>query len=113
MSLIFQMIRILGKRASYVGRELGQLERSRPHEAHWYLSFLGTLPDRQGFGIGTALLRAVLAHCDEKQLTAHLITATRKNVSYYEHRGFRVMQTSELPNGPTAWSMTRQPKPLK
>jgi ribosomal protein S18 acetylase RimI-like enzyme len=113
MSLIFQMTWILGKRASYVGRELGQLERSRPHKAHWYLSFLGTVPDRQGNGIGTALLRAVLSHCDEKQLTAHLITATEENVAYYEHRGFRVTQTSELPHGPSAWSMTRQPIPGK
>jgi ribosomal protein S18 acetylase RimI-like enzyme len=39
---------------------LSFVEKHHPDEPHWYLPFVGVRPDRQGHGIGSALLRPVL-----------------------------------------------------
>src|SRR6478672_8219201 len=37
---------------------------AHPHDAHWYLNVIGTLPERQGTGLGARAIRAVLEVCD-------------------------------------------------
>src|SRR4051794_4853315 len=39
---------------------------------HWYLLYIGTRPERQGRGLGAALLQAVLARCDAGRVPAYL-----------------------------------------
>src|SRR4051812_48269883 len=41
-------------------RAMAELDRRAPAEAHWHLSLLGVAPERQGLGIGSALLRPIL-----------------------------------------------------
>ena len=43
-----------------------------PEEPHWYLPFVGTRPDRQSRGLGSAVMRPVLDACDVAGLPAYL-----------------------------------------
>jgi GNAT superfamily N-acetyltransferase len=91
-----------------------QIERlhaaqSRPH---WYLGYLGTRHDRQGQGLGTQMLRAVLARLDAQGVPAYLESSNERNVPLYERNGFRVVgELQALGHGPTIWRMWREPSP--
>src|SRR5436305_13784425 len=51
-------------------RTMAELDSRAPREPHWHLSLLGVEPDRQGAGIGSALLQPVLERCDRGRLPA-------------------------------------------
>ena len=85
-------------------------ERRRIHApgSHYYLSALGVDPDRQGEGIGSALLRPVLAEADARGLPCYLETATGRNVLLYERHGFEVVEELVLPGTDVhGWLMLR------
>ena len=87
-------------------------ERRRRHApgAHFYLSALGVEPDRQGEGVGTALMQPVMERADRDGLPAYLETATGRNVLLYERQGFRVVEELTLPNTDVhGWLMLRPP----
>jgi ribosomal protein S18 acetylase RimI-like enzyme len=93
-------------------RILNMVEGMHPHEPHWYLATLGTAVDRQGKGIGTALMRPVLEHCDAEGLPCYLESSKERNVPFYRRHGFEVVQELRLPgDGPLLWTMWREPKP--
>jgi GNAT superfamily N-acetyltransferase len=91
-----------------------QIERlhggqSRPH---WYLGYLGTRHERQGQGLGTQMLREVLAPLDAQGVPAYLESSNERNVPLYERNGFRVVgELQALGHGPTIWRMWREPSP--
>jgi ribosomal protein S18 acetylase RimI-like enzyme len=83
--------------------------RTRPH---WYLGYLGTRHDRQGLGLGTQLLREVLAPLDADGVPAYLESSNERNLALYERNGFRVVgELQALGRGPTIWRMWREPSP--
>lgn len=85
-------------------------ERRRIHAPgdHYYLSALGVDPDRQGEGIGSALLGPVLAEADARGLPCYLETATGRNVLLYERHGFEVIEELVLPGTDVrGWLMLR------
>ncbi|ADB49713.1 GNAT family N-acetyltransferase [Conexibacter woesei] len=84
--------------------------RHPPAPPHWYLAVLGTDPDAQGRGIGSALLRAVLDRCDADGVGAYLESSKERNVDFYARHGFRVSEVVTLPRGPRAWLMWREPR---
>ena len=95
-------------------RVLNVMERMHPHEPHWYLASLGAAVDRQGQGIGTALLAPVLGHCDAEGLPAYLESSKERNVPFYRRHGFEVVEEVGLPgNGPPIWTMWREPQPVR
>lgn len=80
---------------------------------HYYLSALGVDPERQGGGLGTALMRPVLDRCDRDGVPAYLETATARNVLLYERAGFEVVEQLVLPKTDIdGWLMRRQPAGL-
>lgn len=85
------------------------IEAHHPAEPHWYLQFVGCVPERHGRGLGGAVIRTRLADCDVQGLPAALETATPGNVPIYEALGFRVTGTYQIRNGPGFWSMWREP----
>jgi GNAT superfamily N-acetyltransferase len=88
-------------------------ERRRQHVPmpHFYLSALGVEPERQGEGIGTALMRPVLERADREQQPAYLETATGRNVLLYERQGFAVVEELTLPGTDVhGWLMRRIPR---
>jgi ribosomal protein S18 acetylase RimI-like enzyme len=89
----------------------GQIEAHHPHPPHWYLQFVGCVPERHGRGLGGAVIRARLAQCDHDGLPAALETATPANVGIYEALGFVVTGTYRIKGGgPEFWSMWREPQ---
>ncbi|HEY1829961.1 MAG TPA: GNAT family N-acetyltransferase [Acidimicrobiales bacterium] len=90
---------------------LNLMERTHPHEPHWYLATLGTAVDLQGKGVGSALMAPVTEHCDKEGLPAYLESSKERNVPFYRRHGFEVVKEVRLPNdGPLIWTMWRDPK---
>jgi len=88
-----------------------KVESLHPTVPHWYLFTLGTAPERQGQGVGTALLRSMLAHIDEAGEPAYLESSKERNVPLYSRFGFEVVD--ELPSkfgSPPIWRMWREPR---
>jgi ribosomal protein S18 acetylase RimI-like enzyme len=79
-----------------------------PQDPHYYLQFIGVRPERQGTGIGSALLRAVLDRCDLEGAAAYLEADERSKFLYLKH-GFEVTGELRLPKGPSFFPMWRAP----
>ncbi|WP_227747332.1 GNAT family N-acetyltransferase [Paraburkholderia franconis] len=75
----------------------------------WYLGVLGVEPDRQGSGVGSALLTTGLRLCDQNKVGSYLETAEPRNLPFYSAFGFDVLSTSEPAEEPRVWSMWREP----
>ena len=84
-------------------------EEGHPTEPHWYLPFIGVRPERQGRGIGSALLSHMEARLDAEGKPAYLEASSERNRALYLRHGFGVTGTVTLPNGPTMWRMWREP----
>jgi len=92
-------------------RLLFKVEELHPTEPHWYLFTLGTAPERQGQGVGSALLRSMLAQVDELGEPAYLESSKERNVPLYARFGFEVLD--EIPSragSPPIWRMWREPR---
>ena len=101
----------LGHRIPRAVRGLGIIEGAHArHPAHYYLAVLGTRPERQGQGIGSALIRPVLDHCDEHGIGAYLESSKEQNIPFYRRHGFEVVEELHLPSGPSIWPMWRDPQ---
>lgn len=106
-------LRLLAILRGSTGRAMnldGVVAPARLEEPHWYLAILGTEPDLQGRGIGSALLAPVLDRCDEDGVPAYLESSKAENVPFYERHGFRVTCELRVPEGPLLWPMVREPK---
>jgi GNAT superfamily N-acetyltransferase len=90
---------------------LGLMERVHPRTPHFYLAFVGTRPDRQGRGIGSLMMNAVLDRCDKERTPAYLEASAERNRPLYERLGFEVQSSIDLPDGPSLWGMWREPRP--
>jgi ribosomal protein S18 acetylase RimI-like enzyme len=101
-----------------VGFSLGRLlhaietlESNHPKEKHFYLPFMGVIPERQGKGSGSILLSPVLERCDRDQLPAYLEASSPINRRLYERNGFEVTEEfSFADDAPPLWRMWREPK---
>ena len=88
----------------------GMIDRLHVKEPHWYVAVLGVLPERQGEGLGRALLDPALARADRDRLPTYLETSNERNLTFYGRFGFEVMQEVSIPGGgPPIWTMLRQP----
>lgn len=80
--------------------------------AHEYLWMIAASPERQGEGLGTALIQHVLDRCDREHLPAYLEASSARSRTLYERLGFTFMdRTLDLPDGPPMWPMWRDPAP--
>jgi GNAT superfamily N-acetyltransferase len=92
-------------------RLLFQVDSLHPKEPHWYLATLGTVPERQGGGVGGALLQPVLDRADEEGMPAYLESSKERNVSFYARFGFEVVdELRSVPGAPPMWRMWREPR---
>lgn len=88
------------------------MKKARPKEPHWYLAILGTHPDHQGKGHGSAVLKPVLDVCDRDGIGAYLESSKEANLAYYHRHGFEVVEEMRpVASGPLMWSMWRDPRP--
>jgi ribosomal protein S18 acetylase RimI-like enzyme len=112
---ILTMLPVLPYVASNLGttlRLLNLIETKHPHEPHWYLASLGTAVEQQGKGVGGALMRPVLEHCDAEGTPCYLESSKERNLPFYRRHGFEVVEEVPLPgDGPPVWTMWREPRP--
>lgn len=76
-------------------------------EPHWYLNMLGVLPEHQGRGHGTTLMRALNARADADRVPCYLETDKESNIRIYERHGYRVTDRQTAPLGVIVWFMQR------
>ncbi|MFF3407302.1 GNAT family N-acetyltransferase [Streptomyces sp. NPDC002742] len=80
--------------------------------AHAYLWMIGVAPERQGEGLGGALIESVLDRCDREGLAAYLEASNARSRALYERLGFALTgRPLDLPEGPRMWPMWREPRP--
>ena len=106
------MLRVFGRRLPLALRYLFRAEHLHPRRPpHWYLEVLGTEPARQGRGLGSSLLRPILALCDRDGLGTYLESSSERNRVLYERHGFRVVERFNMPGGgPEIRRMWRDPR---
>jgi len=102
--------RLLRGRLARCAAGLLFFDRHHPTERHWYLQMLGTEPDWQGKGVGSALLSPVLERCDRAGERVYLEASKEKNISFYARFGFAVTEELHIPKGPVVWAMWREPR---
>jgi GNAT superfamily N-acetyltransferase len=86
------------------------LEEHHPDRPHHYLALLAVRPDRQGQGLGTALLEEHHAHLDETGLPAYLEASSRASRALYLRHGYVPHgHPLVLPNGPLLYPLLRHP----
>ncbi|WP_287371529.1 GNAT family N-acetyltransferase [Oceanithermus sp.] len=84
------------------------VESRRPRFPHWLLLYLGVAPERQGRGLGGALLQAGLERAAAEGRPAYLVASSPGSRRLYERCGFRVLGEVRLLRGPHVWPMLRE-----
>lgn len=101
---------IMADHADHHAAFWGWVDEHQPREPFVYLSHVCVAPERQGEGLGTALMRDGLAAADRDGVPAWLETSRAPNAAYYERFGFRTVVDEEAPGGgPRIWFMRRDP----
>ena len=96
-------------RALRVQIQIERLHARHTSAPHWYLGYLGARHDHQGQGLGSQLLREVLAGADADGIPAYLESSNERNLPLYERNGFRVVgELRALGRGPTIYRMWRE-----
>lgn len=89
------------------------LDASHPSgQPHQYLAMLAVWPDRQGQGLGTALLNHRHTELDRDGQAAYLEASSERSRDLYLRHGYRLRPGGpfHLPDGgPPMWPMLRQP----
>jgi GNAT superfamily N-acetyltransferase len=108
-----RMFRLFGvRRMPTILKGLATLDKAHPDEQpHYYLGILGTDPDHQGKGLGSAAMKPVLDRCDREGLGAYLESSKEANIPFYRRHGFEVTGEVHMPDGPPLWPMWRDPQP--
>src|SRR5688500_17856281 len=101
---------ISGKYAQTLFKIFERMAEKHPHEPHHYLFLLGTRPDWQSRGIGSALMRPVLELCDRDAMPAYLEATSEGNMRLYLRHGFEVTGEIRLTDGPSMWARWRRPR---
>jgi GNAT superfamily N-acetyltransferase len=105
------MLRAMARRLPSALKGFTMMEKAHArHPEHYYLAVLGTRPDRQGHGIGAALMAPILDHCDEHGIGAYLESSKESNIPFYARHGFEVVEEIRFPKGPGLWPMWRNPQ---
>ncbi|MGH2925580.1 MAG: GNAT family N-acetyltransferase [Solirubrobacterales bacterium] len=105
------MTRVFGRRLPLALRSRLRMEARHPGKPpHGYLVMMGVAPERQGRGLGTALLEPGLGSLDTDRVPAYLEASSTRSRELYRRNGFEVTGGLDLPSGgPPLWLMWREP----
>lgn len=84
----------------------GEWARRDPPNPHAHLGPVAVVAERQGCGIGGALLAAYTTVLDRNRLGGYLETDKKVNVEFYERFGFEVVDRADVLGVPN-WFMVR------
>jgi len=104
------LVALAGEDIARFDQLMATSEANHPTEPHYDLMLLGVIPDRQGVGIGSALLHAVLDRADREHLPAYLEATSPRNRALYERHGFEVTAELRVADCPPLWAMWRAPR---
>ncbi len=105
------LARAFGRRLPLAFRSRLRMEGRHPRRPpHWYLAVMGVVPERQGRGLGGALIRPGLETLDADGIPAYLESSSPRSRALYQRNGFEVTDEFTLPSkGPPLWQMWREP----
>jgi GNAT superfamily N-acetyltransferase len=87
------------------------MRKVHPREPHYYLEVLGTRPDHEGHGGGSAVITAMTERCDREGVAAYLENSNQRNETFYRRHGFEPLPAFGLPAGcPPLGPMWREPR---
>ena len=109
LALLPAMARVAGLGLPRVLRGVAAMDAVHPHEAHYYLPYVGVVPEHQGRGLGVALLEPMLERADREGVPAYLEASTEASRRLYLRLGFEDCADLRLPDGPRMWPMWRTP----
>ncbi|HEY1598711.1 MAG TPA: GNAT family N-acetyltransferase [Pirellulales bacterium] len=91
-----------------VGRRLHHQYAAEPH---WYLAVIAVDVGQQGRGIGSDLMRPMLARADAEGKACWLDTHQEQNVRLYKRHGFEIAECAEVRGHPIpVYGMLRRPR---
>jgi GNAT superfamily N-acetyltransferase len=108
------LVKVFGSRSFSHLRDYARVEalHAQHTEPHYYLAVLGTDPDHQGQGLGSALMQPFLDRCDTEGVGAYLESSKEANIPFYSRHGFNVVSEHVFhQGGPSLWPMWREPRP--
>lgn len=95
LKLIFQVVGL--PRVKKVLYKENITEETLPKKIDFiHLWFLGVLPEKQGKGMGTLLLKEITEHYTDLKEAICLETSTLKNLPFYEKVGFEVYSIKDF-----------------
>ena len=97
LSLLFRFSRDFISRQSPITGFIDEAHKRHAPFRHWFLQAIGVDPAYQGKGYAGKLLKPMLARIDREKMPCYLDTEEEKNVSIYQHYGFRVLEEVEIP----------------
>ncbi len=96
------------QRFGEVDKELSRAHNSLVSGDHWYLLMLGTAPQTQGSGAGSAALEVGMSHAAKAGVPVYCETMTEQNVEFYTKRGFEIGSEYVVANQVKTWSLIKQ-----
>jgi len=90
-------------------RVMSPWARRDPQRRHWHLGPIGVAPDRQGRGIGSAMLSEFLGMSDAHGSPCYLETDRDRNLPLHQRFGFAIVGEDDI-LGVRNWYMWRDPR---
>jgi ribosomal protein S18 acetylase RimI-like enzyme len=109
LNVYLQLGRKFVERMERATEFLSDLHKELVPYPHMNLYWLGVDSTMQRKGIGSILVRAMLAHLDQQRLPCFLETQKAENVAFYKRYGFEIIKEGRIPeiDIPT-WSLLRK-----
>jgi GNAT superfamily N-acetyltransferase len=101
--------RAFGRRLPIATAFQAKMELRHERRPHWYVLAVGVRPERQGQGLGSALLAPTLERCDREGALAYLEASSERSAALYERLGFEHVGELRLAGSPPVWKMLRPP----
>lgn len=104
IQLIIEMIRLVFyipiKSLNFLSRYDAITLKERPREDHYYLTMIAVCSKKQGHGVGKRVINIIhqIAIDNLDVPNIRLDTEYEKNVSYYEHLGYKLKNQVEVSN---------------
>lgn len=89
-------------------RWLDEVDKLHPHEPHYYLEYLGVVPEQQGKALGSSILQHIINKADEEHVGCYLENANPRNIPFYQRFGFQIIHEKDIIGIPS-WFMWRPP----
>jgi GNAT superfamily N-acetyltransferase len=110
LRLMPAMLPLIGRALPRAMKVMGAWGKRDPKRAHAHFGPVGVAPSAQGGGIGSAIMREVLAGLDRRGMASYLETDRERNVPFYERLGYGVIGEEEV-LGVRQWYLWRDVAP--